>query len=109
MAVIVGAQIIELRPQAIGQQPVPGLPDAGNGLRLSRLLCKTRLIAEKGRLEPVKADVASFFEIPNRPDRSEETLVNYILVPSLKMPRLSLTRDERTDIVEHILSLKERE
>ena len=109
MAAIVGAQIIELGPEAIGQQPVPHLPDPGNGLRLSRLLCKTRQIAEKGRQEPVKADVASFFEIASRPDRTEETLVNYILVPRLKMPRVSLTRDERTDIVEHIRSLKERE
>ena len=107
-AAIAGVLIAAPGSPAVGQQTVPGRPDAANGLRLSQLLCSSCHIVGKNQQEPVPADVPSFFEIANLPDRTEETLVNYILVPHPKMPNVSLTRDELTDIVTYILTLKDK-
>ena len=96
-------------PQAIGAQTVPGLPDAANGLRLSRLMCKSCHIVEQDQREAVPSGVPSFFEIAKLPSHTEETLVNYILFPHPKMPNVSLTRYELTDIVTYILTLKDQE
>lgn len=109
MGALSAVLISGLGAQAVAQQTVAGLRDPANGLRLSRLLCKSCHIVEKDQQEPVKADVPSFFEIAKLPGRTEETLVNYILVPHPKMPNVSLTRDELTDIVTYILTLKEKD
>lgn len=109
VAAIAGVLMAALGSPAIAQQTVPGRPDAANGLRLSRLLCSSCHIVGKNQQEPVPAGVPTFFEIANLPGRTEETLVNYILVPHPKMPNVSLTRDELTDIATYILTLKDKE
>ena len=108
VAAIAGVLIATAGSPAIGLQTIPGRPSADNGLRLSHLLCSSCHIVDKNQQEPVPADVPSFFEIANLPDRTEETLVNYILVPHPKMPNVSLTRDELIDIVTYILTLKDK-
>lgn len=78
--------------------------DPANGERLARQWCAAcHLVAPDQR--QASADVPTFAAIARAPDFSSAKIAFFLLDPHPKMPDMSLTRREATDIAEYITKL----
>ena len=81
--------------------------DAANGERLARQWCAScHLVASDQK--QASADVPAFATIAKMSDFSRDKLAFFLLDPHPKMPNMSLTRNEATDLADYITSLAPR-
>jgi len=80
--------------------------DAAHGADLAKRWCASCHVVTAGQKQ-ASADVASFSAIASNPDFSGEKLVFFLLDPHPKMPNMSLSRAEASDLAAYIGSLRQ--
>ena len=85
-----------------------GSADPRRGQELAQRLCSGCHIVSPGSAATVNADIPTFKAIAGRPDATAERLAGRIIVPHPPMPNIELTIREMRDIIEYIISLKDR-
>jgi mono/diheme cytochrome c family protein len=83
------------------------LADAANGERLARQWCASCHVVASDQKQ-ANADVPAFSTIARRSGFSRDRLAFFLLDPHPKMPNMSLTRNEATDLADYITSLASR-
>lgn len=78
--------------------------DAANGQRLARQWCIACHIISPDQKQ-ASADVRPFSAIAADPNFSRNKLALFLLDPHPKMPNLTLSRSEATDLADYIASL----
>jgi hypothetical protein len=82
------------------------LADPENGRRLADRWGSACLVVATGQRH-ARADVPPFFEYRARgPDFDARQLAFFLLLPHPKMPSMSLSRNEATDIADYIKQLR---
>jgi|SRR5690242_17413302 len=81
--------------------------DAANGERLARQWCAPCHVVASDQKQ-ASADVPAFATIAKMSGFSRDKLAFFLLDPHPKMPNLSLTRNEATDLANYITSLAPR-
>lgn len=79
--------------------------DAENGREIAQRWCAECHLVAAGQAR-ANADVASFASLAKRPDFDAARLAFFLLDPHPKMPNMSLTRAEATDLAAYIAKLK---
>ena len=79
--------------------------DAANGKQVAMRWCAACHVVTPDQRHAY-ADAPPFKEIANRPNFSESGLVTFLLNPHAKMPNMSLTRTEASDIAAYIRTLR---
>lgn len=87
----------------------PVLPNAGEGLALSKRLCAACHVVAKDQAGNVPAGVPSFASLANRPGQTKERIVNSLIVPHPPMPDVQLTRIEIDHIIAYLDTLRRPE
>jgi len=78
--------------------------DADHGLALAQRWCATcHVVTSDQRI--ASADAPSFTAIAKKSGFSEQKLVSFLLEPHPKMPNMSLSRTEASDIAGYIATL----
>jgi hypothetical protein len=85
-----------------------GSADPRRRQELAQRLCSGCHIVSPGSAATVNADIPTFKAIAGRPDTTAERLAGRIIVPHPPMPNIELTIREMGDIIEYIISLKDR-
>ncbi len=80
------------------------LADAANGERLARQWCAACHVVASDQKQ-ASADVPTFSTIARMSGFSRDKLAFFLLDPHPKMPSMSLTRNEATDLADYIISL----
>ncbi len=80
------------------------LADAANGERLARRWCAACHVGASDQKQ-ASADVPTFSTIARMSGFSRDKLAFFLLDPHPKMPSMSLTRNEATDLADYITSL----
>lgn len=80
--------------------------DAANGQRLAERWCSTCHIISTTQQQG-STDAPPFSQVANRADFDAGRLALFLLDPHPKMPNMSLTRSEASDIAAYISSLKQ--
>jgi mono/diheme cytochrome c family protein len=83
------------------------LADAANGERLARQWCASCHVVASDQKQ-ASADVPGFSTIAKMSGFSRDKLTFFLLDPHPKMPNMSLTRNEATDLADYIISLAPR-
>jgi len=83
----------------------PAAADPANGERLARQWCAACHLVAPDQSQ-ASADVPPFAAIARAPDFSSARIAFFLLDPHPKMPNMSLSRQEATDIAEYIASLR---
>ena len=78
--------------------------DADHGQTLARRWCATCHVVAANQQRPT-GEAPPFAVIGRRPDFDMTRLTNFLLNPHPKMPNMSLTRTEASDIVAYIAAL----
>ena len=81
--------------------------DAANGERLARQWCASCHVVASDQKQ-ANADVPAFSTIARSSGFSRDRLAFFLLDPHPKMPNMSLTRNEATDLADYITSLASR-
>jgi mono/diheme cytochrome c family protein len=93
---------------AVAQSPTqpPRAPDPVRGREIAEKLCVAcHRIAPEQPATPV-ADVPSFPEIANRPDRTPERIMGAIMMPHPPMPDIALATPALKDLAAYILTYR---
>ncbi len=80
------------------------LADAANGERLARQWCASCHVVASDQKQ-ANADVPTFSTIARMSGFTRDKLAFFLLDPHPKMPNMSLTRNEATDLADYITSL----
>jgi mono/diheme cytochrome c family protein len=83
------------------------LADAANGERLAQQWCASCHVIASDQKQ-ASADVPTFSTIARTSGFSRDKLAFFLLDPHPKMPNMSLTRNEATDLADYIASLAPR-
>ena len=78
--------------------------DPVNGERLARRWCASCHLVAPDQTR-ASADVPPFAAIARRPTFNRDTIAFFLLDPHPKMPNMSLTRDEASDLADYIATL----
>jgi hypothetical protein len=81
------------------------LADPENGRRLADRWCSACHVVATGQRH-ARADVPPFSSIARGPDFDARQLAFFLLLPHPKMPSMSLSRNEATDIADYIKQLR---
>lgn len=81
------------------------LADSENGRRLADHWCSACHVVATGQRH-ARADVPPFSSIARGPDFNAQQLAFFLLLPHPKMPSMSLSRSEATDITDYIKQLR---
>ncbi len=79
--------------------------DAANGERLARRWCASCHVVATNQRQ-ASADAPAFSEIAHKPHIDADKLAEFLRDPHPKMPDMSLTRDESSDLAGYILTQK---
>lgn len=85
--------------------PAAALDDPANGKRLAERWCSPCHLVSSTQ-ENAQADVPPFATIAKRSDEELDALRGFLVDPHPPMPNMSLTRQEITDLLAYIRSLR---
>lgn len=90
---------------------LPGLAvadsmDVSAGRNLALQWCSNCHVVAKGQAQAATDSAPSFFAVANDPSTTEAGLRAFLGTPHPTMPNIALSRDETTDLIDYILSLK---
>ena len=89
---------------ATGRAVTPAAADPANGERLARQWCSSCHIVAPDQTR-ASADVPAFASIARMPGFDRNKVAFFLLDRHPKMPSMSLTRSEATDLADYIASL----
>jgi len=100
MAALLSAGFLLAKPCAADEMQV----SAGHGL--ARQWCSSCHVIEKDQAQPATDSVPSFFAIANDSTTTEDGLRTFLGTPHASMPNISLSREEVTNLIAYLMSLK---
>lgn len=86
-------------------QPI-GEGDAENGRQTAERLCTSCHVSDSSSSSSVPAGVPTLRAIANKPDQTAERIVGMLIDPHPPMPNVRLTRDELSDVVAYLQTLR---
>jgi mono/diheme cytochrome c family protein len=82
--------------------------DIARGAALATRWCANCHVVSAGQRGPARDIAPPFATIAAKPEVTERYLQAFFTVPHTRMPDLSLTREEMSDLTGYILSLRKR-